>query len=44
LPSGERCASEVAERGAGCEVALDVEVVVDGGMYRKKNAGLIQVT
>ena len=38
-PCFERFASEDAERVTGCEMALDVEGVVDGGVNRQKALG-----
>ena len=38
-PCFERFASEDAERVTGCEMALDVEGVMDGGMNRQKALG-----
>ena len=38
-PRLERFASEGAERGAGCEMALDIKSVVDGGVSREEALG-----
>jgi hypothetical protein len=38
-PRLERFFSEDAERAAGCEMALDVEGVVDGGVNRQEALG-----
>ena len=38
-PRLERFVSEDAERAAGCEMALDVEGVVDGGVNRQEALG-----
>jgi hypothetical protein len=35
----ERFVSEDAERAAGCELALDVESVLDGGVNRQEALG-----
>jgi hypothetical protein len=35
----ERFVSEDAERAAGCEMALDVESVLDGGVNRQEALG-----
>jgi hypothetical protein len=39
LPRLKRFASEDAERVAGCQMALDVEVIVDGGMNGQEALG-----
>jgi hypothetical protein len=39
LPRLKRFASEDAERVAGCEMTLDVEIVVDGGVNGQKALG-----
>ena len=38
-PRPERFVSEDAERAAGCEMALDVERVLDGGVNRQESLG-----
>ena len=38
-PRPERFVSEDAEREAGCEMALDVERVLDGGVNRQESLG-----
>src|SRR5580704_6029431 len=38
-PRPERLVSEDAERAAGCEMALDVERVLDGGVNRQEPLG-----
>jgi hypothetical protein len=38
-PCPERFVSEDAERAAGCEMALDVESVLDGGVNRQEALG-----
>jgi hypothetical protein len=38
-PRLERFASEGAERGTGCEMALDIKGVVDGGVSREEALG-----
>ena len=38
-PRPERLVSEDAERAAGCEMALNVEVVLDGGMNGQEALG-----
>jgi hypothetical protein len=35
----ERFVSEESERGAGCEMALDIESVVDGGVSGEEALG-----
>ena len=39
LATSERFISEDAERAAGCEMALDVERVLDGGVNRQELLG-----
>jgi hypothetical protein len=39
LPRLKRFAFEDAQRGAGCELGLDVEIVVDGGVNGQKALG-----
>jgi hypothetical protein len=38
-PRPERFVSEDAERAAGCEMALDIERVLDGGVNRQESLG-----
>jgi hypothetical protein len=38
-PRPERFVSEDAKRAAGCEMALDVERVLDGGVNRQESLG-----
>ena len=38
-PRPERLVSQDAERAAGCEMALDVERVVNGGVNRQEALG-----
>ena len=38
-PSPERFVSQVAKRAAGCEMTLDVELVVNGGMKGQEALG-----
>ncbi len=38
-PRPKRLISEYAERAAGCEMALDVEGVLDGGVNRQESLG-----
>jgi hypothetical protein len=38
-PRPERFVSEDAERAAGCDVALDIERVLDGGVNRQESLG-----
>jgi hypothetical protein len=40
-PRLERLLSEDSERGAGCEMALDIESVLDGGVSGEEALGLI---
>jgi hypothetical protein len=38
-PCSERFVSEDAERAAGCEMALDIERVLGGGVNRQESLG-----